>query len=64
MRRIFHEFDQDGNGVISRDELQTVFAELGRYLSEEEVEEIIASIDQDGTGNINYEEFASGLFDL
>ena len=50
--------------MISRDELQEVFAELGRCMTEEEVQEIMDMIDQDGTGTINYEEFAAGLFDM
>ena len=33
MRRLFRDFDKDGSGSISQDELKQVFAELGMSMS-------------------------------
>jgi calmodulin len=57
MREAFKQFDEDGNGVISADELRHVMTSLGQKLSQEEVEEMIIEADLDGDGVVNYEEF-------
>lgn len=62
MRSCFVSFDKDGSGSIDRKELQAVFAELGRTLSEEEVARMIALSDKDSSGTINYEEFIAEVF--
>ncbi|MGF1924183.1 MAG: EF-hand domain-containing protein [Bacteroidia bacterium] len=53
----FEVFDRDGNGLISAAELRHVMTNLGKKLTEEEVDEIIREADIDGDGGINYEEF-------
>merc|ERR1712142_506716 len=49
--------DGDGNGFINRQELACVMGNLGIELSSEEVQSMIDEADQDGDGQINYEEF-------
>lgn len=56
MRDMF-VFLQDGNGFINRSELRAVMMNLGEKLSEEEIESLIDTVDIDGDGQINYEEF-------
>ena len=54
-RQAFRIFDKDGNGYISRQELQIVMGNLGENLTDEEVDEMIKEADVDGDGRINYE---------
>eukprot|EP00754_Rhynchopus_humris_P034790 Rhum_TRINITY_DN16304_c0_g1::Rhum_TRINITY_DN16304_c0_g1_i1::g.163043::m.163043/K02183/CALM; calmodulin len=56
-REVFHEFDRDGDQTIDTGELGAVFAELGQVVPQEMVEEMILTVDADGTGSIEFEEF-------
>jgi len=62
MRSLFHEFDKDGSGQIDRSELDSVFDELGKDFSEDELQRMIQLADEDSSGTINYEEFISYVF--
>lgn len=54
----FKVFDSDGNGYITKGELQGVFTSLGgTILSVEELDELLTKADADGDGKMNYEEF-------
>lgn len=53
----FRVFDRNGDGFISPAELHHVMTNLGERLSEEEVDEMIATADLDGDGLVNFEEF-------
>ena len=57
LRQRFKLFDQDGNGLISREELREVMQQLGEKLNEEEIDEMIQDADKNGDGMIDYEEF-------
>ncbi|KAJ3933046.1 MAG: calmodulin-like protein [Lentinula lateritia] len=57
IRQAFQVFDKDGNGMISAKELKAVMESLGENLSDKEVDAMMLEADQDGDGNINYEEF-------
>jgi len=57
----FKEFDTDGSGAVSPDEIRAAFKKLGSRMSEEKVNELIAKVDINGDGNINYEEFIQML---
>ena len=49
--------DGDGSGSIGIDELEEPFIALGLVTSREEIKEMINSIDQDGNGEIDFQEF-------
>ena len=50
-------FDRDGSGKISSSELRHVLTKTGRMkLTEEEVTEMIAEVDEDQDGKINFNE--------
>ena len=50
-------FDRDGSGKISSAELRHVLTKTGRMkLTEEEVTEMIAEVDEDQDGKINFNE--------
>lgn len=57
MREAFKQFDVDGNGVITADELRIAMTTLGEPLSKEDVDEMIAEADVNGDGVVDYEEF-------
>lgn len=52
---IFRVFDRDGNGFISRDELQTAMEMIGEPLNETQLTQLLAIADLDQDGKINYE---------
>lgn len=53
----FKQFDIDGNGQISREELKLTMTKLCGNLSEEQIDHIVHEVDKDGDGQINYDEF-------
>ena len=57
MRRVFMKFDKDGNGAIDAKDLKQVFEEFGKIFSEEEIINMIAMVDADQSGSLEYEEF-------
>ncbi|XP_041449033.1 calmodulin-A-like [Drosophila obscura] len=57
----FKIFDRDGNGYISTLELKTTMMMLGEKVTDEEVREIMAEIDQDRDGRISYAEYLSAM---
>lgn len=57
-RRIFHQADTDKSGEISWLEMQVVLERVTSIKhSEKEVKEMIAAIDEDGSGDVDFSEF-------
>ncbi|XP_070556029.1 calmodulin-like [Ptychodera flava] len=54
----FREFDRNGDGYITIDELRRTMKKLGETISEDELREMMKEADQDGDGRVNYKEFA------
>ena len=63
----FRMFDLDGNGVISADEfrqgLQALTGLTGSPITDMQADEMLAALDVNGDGSINYDEFV-GAFRL
>jgi Ca2+-binding EF-hand superfamily protein len=61
LESLFRFFDLDGNGSISREEFQNglscLATILGKTFTQEQVMEIVDSVDTDGNGEIDYNEF-------
>lgn len=55
----FKKFDKDGDGHIEPKEIRTVMRNVGVKLSDEESRKLIASVDTDGNGMIEFDEFVS-----
>lgn len=51
-------FDKDGGGSISTDEIKQVLS-FGQNLDEEVIQQIIKQVDENGDGEISYDEFAA-----
>lgn len=56
LSRMFKELDADGNGKLSKDELETV-CKHHAMITPEEVDEIFTNCDIDKSGFIDYSEF-------
>eukprot|EP00759_Apiculatamorpha_spiralis_P003054 PhF_6_TR11505/c0_g1_i1/m.18382 len=63
-KAVFKSFDRDGDETIDVSELGAAMRNLGRDVSPEEIQQMIATVDKDGTGSINFEEFVSLLVAL
>lgn len=57
LRRMFVVFDIDKSGTISQEEIKEVLTKMGESITTKEVEDMIAIADNDGDGEVNYEEF-------
>jgi len=57
IKSVFKQFDLNGDGLISKDELAAVFSKRG--WTEEEVEEVWQTCDQNGDGKVDYDEFVN-----
>ena len=53
---LFSYYDKDGSGDISRDELAKVLETLGESVTDSKLDEMIAEVDQDGDGELSWEE--------
>ena len=56
-------FDKDGGGTISTDEIREVLS-VGQNLSEDVVNQIIKQVDENGDGEIQFEEFVTMMTSL
>ena len=56
-REIFSYFDRDGGGSIGAEELAQVMRTFGWSPTEEELKDMVNVIDQDGDGDISFNEF-------
>ena len=50
-------FDKEGTGYLEKDVLEFTIQNLGDGLSQEEIEEFIASINYDEEGRVSYDDF-------
>lgn len=58
-RDAFEMFDKDKDGTITVRELANVMRSLNQDPSEQELQDMIAEVDVDGNGRIDFEEFVS-----
>ena len=57
IREAFNLFDTDGSGTIDPKELKAAMQSLGFEAKNQTIYQMIADIDKDGSGNINFDEF-------
>lgn len=57
LKEAFDLYDQDKNGKISASELHSVLRSLGEKCSVKDCRKMISSVDVDGDGCVNFEEF-------
>ena len=59
--QMFKIFDKNGEGFISRDEMQKLMVTFGEDLSDAEVNELIKEADKDGDSRVTLEEFKAAM---
>ncbi|KAK1444862.1 calmodulin 1 like protein [Babesia gibsoni] len=59
IKRIFNLFDQDNTGSISFKNLKKIANELGEFISDEELRDMIHRSDSNGDGLLSFEDFYS-----
>ncbi|CEF65823.1 EF-hand domain and Zinc finger, C2H2 domain and EF-hand domain pair and Zinc finger, C2H2-like domain-containing protein [Strongyloides ratti] len=57
LREAFRLFDKEGNGYISRPTLKALLKEIADDLTDQQLDEAVDEIDEDGSGKIEFEEF-------
>ncbi|KAL3681830.1 hypothetical protein R1sor_024786 [Riccia sorocarpa] len=59
MRRVFHRFDENNDGLICSQDLFRFMTRLGFEMSEEEAVSMLATVDSNRDGCVDFEEFFS-----
>ena len=59
LKEMFDLYDEDGSGGIDQFELRALMAQLGVDLSDNELAAMMLEADDDGSGDVDYEEFLS-----
>eukprot|EP00826_Nyctotherus_ovalis_P001387 TRINITY_DN1020_c0_g4_i1.p1 TRINITY_DN1020_c0_g4~~TRINITY_DN1020_c0_g4_i1.p1 ORF type:complete len:154 (-),score=59.00 TRINITY_DN1020_c0_g4_i1:97-558(-) len=57
IKAVFERFDTNGDREISTEELAHTLKSFGQEYSEDDIKEIIASVDINGNGSIDFNEF-------
>merc|ERR1711890_175709 len=55
--KAFRIYDKDHMGYISTDTLKEILRELDNKLTEEDINNIIEEVDEDGSGTLDFDEF-------
>ena len=61
LEETFRAFDKNGDGYITVEELRHVMNALGERCSDEEIKMMIDSVDSDGDGKVDIDDFAKLL---
>ncbi|OAE23888.1 hypothetical protein AXG93_1948s1020 [Marchantia polymorpha subsp. ruderalis] len=59
MRRVFQRFDENTDDRICAKDLRQFMGRLGFHMSEEEAASMLASVDHNGDGSVDFDEFFS-----
>lgn len=62
VRKIFREWDANGDGLISRKELLDVFETLDPTFPLNELDDLLVNCDKNKDGKISYDEFVNNLW--
>jgi len=57
LKELFWRFDKDGSGTMATEEIASLLLELGYEVSRPIVTAAVASVDKDGSGEVDWEEF-------
>lgn len=59
LRKAFDSFDTDKVGYITTETVKTILRMMGVKISEKNLAEVISETDEDGSGQLEFEEFVS-----
>jgi len=57
MKKYFEELDTDRSGMIGPNEIEETLISLGLAKNEDDVQDIVDELDQDGNGELDFDEF-------
>jgi len=57
LKEAFRIYDKEGNGYITNEVFLEILRELDPKLTQENLDDIIEEIDEDGSGTVDFEEF-------
>jgi len=63
LRSTWQIFDRSNLGLIGAREIWAVLTNLGKKFTLEEIEEVVAEVDDDGDGYISYAEFVQAMYE-
>lgn len=55
LREAFRVFDKNNRGIIEVSDLKLIFQTLDPDMADEEIEQIISEVDEDGSGTVDFE---------
>ena len=58
LRSLFDQVDADKSGLLDREEVRTMVIRLGREVTEQEIDEAMAAMDEDKSGEVDVDEFS------
>jgi len=58
LKEIFRVLDKEKKGEVNVSELRWILKSLGDDLTEDDIDDMIADVDTDGSGLVDYEEFS------
>lgn len=59
LKRVFHMFDRNGDGRITKKELNDSLENMGIFMSDADLTQMITKIDMNGDGYIDIDEFGA-----
>ncbi|KAJ2449340.1 hypothetical protein EV183_004949 [Coemansia sp. RSA 2336] len=59
LREAFELFDKNGDGTISATELSQVMKQMNQNPTQQEINDMIGEVDEDGNGTIEFDEFVT-----
>ena len=59
VRQVFREFDLNGNGVLTADELSAMLVRLQMSVDRKYIQALLKKFDRNGNGVIEFEEFVN-----
>lgn len=57
LKQLFSKIDEDGSGLLDRDEVAALSEQLGAPLTKVKLDAAMADMDEDGSGEVDFDEF-------
>merc|ERR1719153_1997614 len=57
LKEAFRIYDKDGQGFITNDILKEILREIDATLTEDDLDNIVEEVDEDGSGTMDFDEF-------
>ncbi|GMH20559.1 hypothetical protein Nepgr_022400 [Nepenthes gracilis] len=57
LKQVFQAFDRNGDGFVTRQELRESLKNMGVFMDEREVEDLVEDLDVNGDGLVDFDEF-------